>query len=332
MMSLRTAHVIAAILTVSQMASFAAHADTGQPAILKHSVTVSGSTLSLSDLLEARGVPSEALFAAPAPGQSGLIRANRIIEAAKKAGIEKVIGDLDGSVRVTRSGRVISSAQIETALVLALNEKGLRDPKIEEITLPQAGDLVVEDSVTSAPRIVRLDLDKTHLTFDARLTIPGSDLTARDALHITGHFADTVVVPVLTGSVSKGDTLTERLFRMEQRDRKSLPAGSVETIAALTGQIAKTALQEGNPVPEDAVEKPVLVEKNALVTVIYNTGGLRLTMRGKAMESGSLGDMVTLMNPQSRKTLFGTVTSAGTITVSSPLTPVASAQSPATLQ
>jgi flagellar basal body P-ring formation protein FlgA len=332
MMPLRVSSLIAAIITASQMTSFAVHAEMKQTAIVKQSVTVSGSTLALSDLLDAHNAPTEALFAAPAPGQSGLIRVNRIMEAAKRAGIEKVIGDPDGSVRVTRPGRTISHAQIETALIIGLNEKGLRDPKIEETTLPQAGDLIVEDSVTSAPHIVRLDIDKTHLTFDARLTIPGSDLTARDALHITGHFADTVVVPVLTGSVSKGDTLTDHMFRMEPRDRKSLPAGSVETIAALTGQIAKTALQEGSPVPEDAIEKPVLVEKNALVTVLYNTGGLRLTMRGKAMESGSLGDMVTLINPQSRKTLFGTVTSAGTITVSSPLAPVASTQSPTALQ
>ena len=62
--------------------------------------------------------------------------------------------------------------------------------------------------------------------------------------------------------------------------------------------------------------KADLVQRDQNVTLIYEANGLYLTMRGKAIEAGSEGDTVSVMNLQSKRTVQGTVTGPGQVTMS----------------
>ena len=53
--------------------------------------------------------------------------------------------------------------------------------------------------------------------------------------------------------------------------------------------------------------KPDLVQRDQDVTLIYESAGLYLTMRGKALEGGTEGDVVNVMNMQSKRTVSGVV-------------------------
>lgn len=44
--------------------------------------------------------------------------------------------------------------------------------------------------------------------------------------------------------------------------------------------------------------------------------GIFLTTRGKALESGAEGDLINVLNPQSKRTVQGVITGPGQITVS----------------
>ena len=48
------------------------------------------------------------------------------------------------------------------------------------------------------------------------------------------------------------------------------------------------------------------------VTLIYESSGLYLTIRGKALEGGTEGDAVTVLNLQSKRTVSGVVIGRGT--------------------
>ena len=53
--------------------------------------------------------------------------------------------------------------------------------------------------------------------------------------------------------------------------------------------------------------KPELVQRNETVTIIYEVPGIVLTMRGKAQEAGAEGDVISVLNVQSKRTVQGTV-------------------------
>jgi flagella basal body P-ring formation protein FlgA len=61
--------------------------------------------------------------------------------------------------------------------------------------------------------------------------------------------------------------------------------------------------------------KPELVHRNEPVVINYEMPGMTLTMRGKAMESGAEGDLVNVMNVQSKRNVQGVVAGSGRVVV-----------------
>jgi flagella basal body P-ring formation protein FlgA len=60
-----------------------------------------------------------------------------------------------------------------------------------------------------------------------------------------------------------------------------------------------------------------MVGRNEAVTLIYQVPGIVLSARGKAMEAGREGDTVNVLNVQTKRTIQGTVTGPGRVTVTS---------------
>jgi flagella basal body P-ring formation protein FlgA len=63
--------------------------------------------------------------------------------------------------------------------------------------------------------------------------------------------------------------------------------------------------------------KPELVQRNEAVTLLFEVPGILLTVRGKALDAGTQGDIINVLNTQSKRTVQGTVTALGTVTVTS---------------
>jgi flagella basal body P-ring formation protein FlgA len=60
------------------------------------------------------------------------------------------------------------------------------------------------------------------------------------------------------------------------------------------------------------------VQRDQSVTLIYESTGLFLTIRGKALEAGTEGDVVNVLNLQSKRTVSGVVTGRGQVSISTP--------------
>jgi flagella basal body P-ring formation protein FlgA len=61
--------------------------------------------------------------------------------------------------------------------------------------------------------------------------------------------------------------------------------------------------------------KPELVHRNDTVTLIFEVPGILLTIRGQAAESGAEGDLISVLNLQSKRTVQGIVTGIGQVRV-----------------
>ena len=58
-----------------------------------------------------------------------------------------------------------------------------------------------------------------------------------------------------------------------------------------------------------------LVQRDQNVTLIYQSAGLYLTTRGKALDNGAEGDVVNVLNPLSKRTVTGVVSGRGQVTI-----------------
>jgi flagella basal body P-ring formation protein FlgA len=63
-----------------------------------------------------------------------------------------------------------------------------------------------------------------------------------------------------------------------------------------------------------------------MVTLHYAVPGITITMRGKALDSGAEGETVNVLNELSKRTIQGTVTGSGHVTMASRTQPSIVAQ------
>jgi flagellar basal body P-ring formation protein FlgA len=114
-----------------------------------------------------------------------------------------------------------------------------------------------------------------------------------------------------------------------ERRAKSLVAGDGLMPDQAIGLAAKNPLRAGQILKQSDAVKPLAVQRNEPVTIFYETPGIMLTVRGKATESGSVGDVITVLNVQSNRTIHATINGPGRVTVAAMLPMVAAATSPA---
>lgn len=132
-------------------------------------------------------------------------------------------------------------------------------------------------------------------------------------------FADTlpaasaarVVVPAR--DIPRGETLADSDLTYASIAADKMPPSVATSMNDLNGKETRLYLRAGQPVRLDEVRMPVLVTKGSTVTMTFDAPGISLTVTGKAMTEGGLGESVTVLNPVSYRQVTGTVTGAGAV-------------------
>lgn len=272
---------------------------------LRDAITVRGATISLSDLLEGvnEGAP---LFMAPAPGSTGTIRAQRVKEAALQAGITDVDWRALPHVAVTRAARRLDLKAVQEDVQAALAEKLNLPPSMIELQWDGSPDpqswLLPEDG----PLLADLKLDGSIRRFSASLDPQRPE---RERPILTGRYRELIETAVLKKPLARGEALTADHLTTEKRAKHEM-ADAINPAQAV-GLVAKNGLAVGQVLRQADLTKPILVERNSLVTVSFQTPGMALQLRGRSQDQGALGDAITILNPVSKKIVIGIVTGPG---------------------
>jgi flagella basal body P-ring formation protein FlgA len=91
--------------------------------------------------------------------------------------------------------------------------------------------------------------------------------------------------------------------------------GAHSTLDEALGQEARVNLYAGRPVRPGEIGPPAVVERNQIVTLIYDQSGLTIATDGRVLDRGGVGDRIRVMNLQSRSTVTGTVGEDGNVYV-----------------
>jgi len=79
----------------------------------------------------------------------------------------------------------------------------------------------------------------------------------------------------------------------------------------------RAGLQPGRPLRTADLMKPDLVQRNESVTLVYEVPGIVLTIRGKAADGGAEGDVISVLNEQSKRVVQGVIIGPGRVAVAS---------------
>jgi flagella basal body P-ring formation protein FlgA len=309
------------VLAVGASFAFVVAALAADRAVLKGDIVAATDALTLGDLVD--GVPAvaaaRALFRAPALGETGTIQVRRIVDAARSLGVAAIDTSARTQIVVTRAARRFGAADIEAALKKVLASQHGLDLRALSVTFdgPPPALLVAPD--------VQGQAVAEDVTYDRRtrrvsaLVSAGGNAGERKTLRVGGSVVEHVEVAVMTRALNRGETAQPSDFVIERRAKETLPSGAEFETQELAGRVARRPLHAGTVVRAGDLGRPEIVARGDIVTIVYEVPGMLLTLRGRASAAGAQGDTISVVNPQSKKTLQAQVVAPGKVSVSAAL-------------
>lgn len=295
---------------------------------LRGDVIAANDVVTMADLVEGVSGPeaSRPLFRAPALGDSGTIQVKRILDAAASLGLKNIETAGRAQITVTRAARRVGSSEIEAAVKEQLQAQHGLDTRPLSIVFEGHPALVVTPDVKAPVTVEEVVYDRRSHRVSALVAISSSPGERQASARVTGSLVELVQVAVLNRTFNRGETVQASDVTIEPRVRETVPHDAEPKDAVLAGRIARRALPAGTVVRSGDLAKPEIVARGDIVTAVYEIPGLVLTLRARADQAGALGDVITVTNPQSKRTLQGQVVAPGRIAVGAPVPgPVASA-------
>jgi flagella basal body P-ring formation protein FlgA len=317
-------------MTRSLLAAFAAlvavttagHAQTATPPeperpSLKSEAVINGEIVRIGDLIDHAGiVASVPIFRAPDLGSTGTVSADAVLEAVRKHALIGVDAREVRDVVVTRASRTIPAGMIEDAISRTLaTQFDLGSNK--DIVVTFARDmraLYVEPSAKGDLRVAHIDYDLRSGRFDATIEIPSAG-GKRSVVQVSGRATATVEVATTARTIERGTVLKDADLIMERRPRAEIGRDVITKAGQAVGLAVRSNLQSGRPIRSAELMKPDLVQRNDVVTIVYEVPGVMLTIRGKAADGGAEGDVINVLNEQSKRMLQGVIVGPGRVAI-----------------
>lgn len=112
--------------------------------------------------------------------------------------------------------------------------------------------------------------------------------------------------PVAAYTLNKGDLINKNNIKFTYLPNSKLHS-ALSNEQQLIGKQARTKINKNSIFKKNYVIEPLLVTKNKLVTIIYQTKNLQLKAMGIAYENGQYGDIIRVINEKSGKKIYATI-------------------------
>jgi len=306
--------LLALALILAAPAVQATETATAVPAMVKPHVVVDGPMVLLGDLFDGAGDQgTTAIARSPAPGKRVEVGARWLAAVAKAYGLAWRPNSRLDRVVVERASQVIDSRQIEAGLTDALALRGATG-RIS-LLLDQPGlrlDLPTDAAPTLA--ISGLNYDPASGRFTAILVAPASGTPLANAT-ISGRVVTMTEVPVLRRRVEPGEVIHADDVEWSSVRTDRIGRDVIVDTANLIGMSPRRPVRPGDTILASELRAPVVVAKNSLVTIRLDTARMSLSAQGRALEPGSTGDVIRVMNTKSNKIINASVVDSGTVRV-----------------
>lgn len=283
----------------------AGHAVAETILLLRSAVKVSSSEVTLGDLvIDTAKIPPEwmtrRVMASPAAGEVSYHALTTVASALQQySDMGRVVLRGEPVISIQRKDRRIDLAELENPILAHLQVtapwKGL-DLTVKVLSIPE-NTRVPEGPTTY--RITQID-QKTAKGYSlAHVVVLVDDLETKE-IPVGIEIQTLTSVWVLRKNLNPGQLLTKDDLRSEQQvvDATSQFVSSSEN---LDGYEVTRSMAAGSLLRRNAVSKPLCVKRGEWVSINAFGAGLQVTLRGKAMANGRLGERVMCVNERSQR-------------------------------
>ncbi|MBL8836557.1 MAG: flagellar basal body P-ring formation protein FlgA [Alphaproteobacteria bacterium] len=281
---------------------------------LRSQVVVEGDVVRLGDLFENPGPRAQVAVAnAPAPGRRIVFEVQWLAEVARYYQVAWRPQNRFERVTVERPGRVITPSELVGHLRPALQARGMRQDGLIELAA-RSQDIAISLEAPDTVEVRQLDYDVNVGRFTAVIIVGAGHASQQRAI-LTGRVFPTVALPVLRRAFNVGEMIRAEDIDWANIREDSVRSDVVTDPAQLVGTNPRVRLRAGEPIRQGDTRLPVLVARNATVSIVLETGAMRITVLGRALDEGARGQSVRVTNLQSRQTIEAIVVGPDMVSV-----------------
>lgn len=123
-----------------------------------------------------------------------------------------------------------------------------------------------------------------------------------------------LILILITGTASADTVVTTRTLPAtsligpdDVALRDQVIPGAAKHLKDVIGMETKVALYSGRPIAIADLRFPAIVERNQVISLIYQTGSLHIKTEGRALDRAGPGDLIPIMNLASRNTIIARI-------------------------
>jgi flagella basal body P-ring formation protein FlgA len=272
---------------------------------LKSQQTMTSGSITLNDLLQSSQGLSEddlavVLAASPALGKTETWTRDQIASVLPDS-IKQQVPEWNGatSITISRPSAVYSEAETHELISAELARQLPSDSKFEVLELAGFQPFLVpkgevETRVELGNGALRNEWGEASLQFkqDGQLAV---------TQNVRFHWSCTRLVWRAINRVPAGQPMVETDFEQIETNVLKIP-GMLEPAATFPDtKVAAHILTQGRILMENDWVEPTLVNRNDLVTILYDRNGLSITLQAKAMSAGVKDQVIEVQNLSSHK-------------------------------
>lgn len=210
------------------------------------------------------------------------------------------------------AGEQQSLSSIRQAVKVFLQEQTAGDGKPPRITV---GRLDPRLRLTACPQPLEASLPAGSRIPGATSVQVRCDGPKPWSLYVQARVELFEQVLVTARPLSRGRVLEASDLKREERAVSRLRGGYFTERQAVVGMKLRRALGNGVPVTGQMVEKRKVVRRGERVVIRARSGGLEVSMTGKALTDGAKGDLIGVENLSSEREVEARVVAPGTVQV-----------------
>jgi flagella basal body P-ring formation protein FlgA len=122
-----------------------------------------------------------------------------------------------------------------------------------------------------------------------------------------------MVIPL--HQIDNGSVIHASDVVLKKRDVSGIQGRYVGDVGDVIGKKARTTLRANTPIKPDQIEKVALIRSGQAVTILAETGNMKITVTGKAKSAGAAGDTIIVQNLNSLKEFPALIVDAKTVAI-----------------
>ena len=251
---------------------------------------------------------------APPVGQNLVLRQGQLEQRilASKINMADASFEIPAEVTFSSSSQIINEKTLEKIVLeyLAQNEP-YQSGHFELLSLSTAGKVNLPPGQLTYRFVPQNSSNPTYLSGYVYFNIDGKDVSR---VRLTAQVDLSVTALVAARALPRGHVIADVDVSLTQVPYAQ-GKGALTDPEVAVGSTSRTNILQGEAIKDRHLTKSIMVRRGDTVTIIAQNGPLRVSASGVSKQDGALGDTISVINQDSKKTVAGKVIAPGQVEI-----------------